>query len=120
MKLRLIMPHLTRLTISAYVLLIAVIIADCYFAEKHFWAALLLQLTPLILLLPGILHKYYRSYSWLCFLMLLYFASYVVQTYAPSRSFIDIIGLILSVGIFICAMFSSRYLQRLQRSIQAP
>lgn len=105
------MTPLSLLTLLAYGLFVLLLVIDSYSAEDYFWTALLLQLTPLLLLLPGMLQQYYRSYSWLCFLILLYFTSYVVQSYASSRSLIDIIGLILSAVIFISAMFNSRHLQ---------
>jgi uncharacterized membrane protein len=69
---------------------------------------------PLLLILPGLLTKHYRSYSWLCFLMLAYFISYVVQVYSPTRDLHDSFGLAATVVVFISAMFASRWLQRLQ------
>jgi uncharacterized membrane protein len=104
------------ITYSALLFLLAVIILDAWSAPKHFWKIWLLQSIPLLLLLPGLLQKHYRSYSWLCFLMLAYFTNYVVQVYSPSRGLLDWIGLLLSVVIFVSAMLASRWLQRLLRA----
>ena len=108
-------PTLNRLLwlcLSFYLLLLAIITLDTWQAPAHFWTAWSLQSLPLLLLLPGLLQKHYRSYSWLCFLLLLYFISYVVQVYASNRNGYDIAGLLVIVGLFITAMFSSRQLQR--------
>ena len=104
--------HLWLLTVSLYTLLCAVVLIDILQMDKNQGLVLFLQLAPLALLLPGLIGKHYRSFSWLCFLMLLYFSSYVVQVYAASRSTLDMAGLLLSILIFIAAMFTSRRLQR--------
>ena len=98
---------------SCYLSLLAVITLDTWFAAQHFWAVWLLQAIPLLLLMPGLLLKHYRSYSWLCFLILAYFTSYVVQVYSPSRGAYDWLGLMLTITIFISSMFASRWLQRI-------
>lgn len=100
------------LTYSAYIVLLAVIVWDTWVASGRFWVPLLLQLVPLLLLLPGLLSKYYRSYSWLCFIVLAYFTSYVVQVYSPTRQWHDWLALIATIIIFIAGMYASRWLQR--------
>lgn len=98
---------------AAYVLLIGVIIWDSIVTrQKWLWLPLILQVLPLLLLLPGMLRLYYRSYSWLCFLSLAYFTSYVIQVYSPTKLWHDWLGLIATIVIFISAMFASRWLQR--------
>lgn len=98
---------------SAYLVLLAVIIWDTWVATTdRFWIPLGLQLIPLLLILPGILQRYYRSYSWLCFLSLIYFTSFVVQVYSSNSQWQDWLGLVASVIIFITGMYASRWLQR--------
>lgn len=104
--------QLWLITMSLYGLLCAVVVMDVLQVEKHQGLVFFLQLAPLALLLPGLITKHYRSFSWLCFLMLLYFSSYVVQVYASSRSPLDIAGLLLSILLFVGGMFTSRKLQR--------
>ena len=118
-------PAIDRLLLLSYCLymaLIAVITLDTFFttgnSEKQtsFWLPWLLQVVPLLLLFPGMLQKHYRSFSWVCFLMLAYFTSYVVQVYS-SASLIDWLGLILVVTLFVISMYCSRLLQRLVKGI---
>ncbi|MGH1484580.1 MAG: DUF2069 domain-containing protein [Cellvibrionaceae bacterium] len=101
------------LTYSCYIALLAVITLDAWSAQQHFWKVWLLQAVPLLLLMPGLIQKHYRSHSWLCFLILAYFTGYVVQVYSPTRGIYDWIGLMLTITLFISAMFASRWLQRL-------
>jgi uncharacterized membrane protein len=100
---------------TCYLLLLAAITLNTWQSPLHFWSAWLLQVLPLLLLLPGMIMKYYRSYSWLCFLMLAYFTNFVVQAYAPNRDYYDWLGLGLTIVLFISAMFASRWLQRLTK-----
>jgi uncharacterized membrane protein len=101
------------LTFMGYITLLVVIALDSWVASEAFWGIWILQTIPLLLILPGLLTKYYRSYSWLCFLMLAYFISYVVQVYSPTRDLHDWFGLVATVAVFMSAMFASRWLQRL-------
>ena len=78
------------------------------------WAIWLLQSAPLLLLLPGLLKRYYRSFSWLCFLMLFYFVRAVEGSAMSTADITDHIFLTLTVGLFISSMFASRWLQRYQ------
>ena len=73
---------------------------------------LLFQSLPLLVVLPGLYRNHYRAYSWLCFIVLMYFTAYVVEVGSPLREWTDVLGLILSVMLFISAMFTSRQLQR--------
>ena len=74
---------------------------------------LAIQWLPLLLFVPGMITKtHYRTYSWLCFVILLYFTAYVVEIGSPFMQWTDIVGVCLSVILFISAMFTSRYMQR--------
>lgn len=98
-----------------YIALLVIITLDTLILVDHsnkFWPAWLLQIVPLLMLLPGIMLKRYRSFSWVCFLMLLYFSSFVVQVYTDYQQWIDWLGLMVTVTIFITAMITSRSLQR--------
>lgn len=69
---------------------------------------------PLLILWPGMRKKRYRSYSWLCFVILLYFVKAVEGSLSSVASWIDFTMLVLSVIIFISAMLTSRWLQYTQ------
>ena len=73
---------------------------------------LLFQSLPLLVVLPGIYRNRYQAYSWLCFIILMYFTAYVVEVGSPLREWTDYLGLTLSILIFVSAMFTSRQLQR--------
>lgn len=74
-----------------------------------FWVV---QLVPLLLVLPGLKAGYPRSYIWLCLLLLLYFIKGVDGIISPSRAWIDYVVLSISVLLFISAMLTSRWLQQ--------
>lgn len=76
------------------------------------WTILIAESLPLLLLLPGLWQKYHRSYSWLCFLMLIYFIKAVDGAFAPQSDWGDYMFVILSVSTFISAMLTARWLQR--------
>lgn len=72
---------------------------------------LLFQSLPLLIILPGLYRNQHRAYSWLCFIMLIYFIAYVAEVGSPLREWTDYLGLTLSILLFISAMFTSRQLQ---------
>ena len=61
-----------------------------------------------ILLLPGLLKNYYRGYSWLCFVLLVYFVFAVQGSLMSTAGLLDHIFLFLTVILFIVAMMTSR------------
>ncbi|MFS1522604.1 DUF2069 domain-containing protein [Microbulbifer sp. 2304DJ12-6] len=72
-----------------------------------------IQTLPLLLVLPGLIQQRYRSYLWLCFILLLYITSGIVDVMMPSRGWQDGAMLTLSLILFFSAMMSSRW-HRLQ------
>lgn len=81
------------------------------------WTALTLQSLPLVLLLPSLIGNHYRAYSWLCFIMLLYFIFAVMNALISTAGTVDYLFLLLTVLTFIAAMMASRWLQRVQKHI---
>ncbi|MBX2858133.1 MAG: DUF2069 domain-containing protein [Cellvibrionaceae bacterium] len=73
------------------------------------WAA---QSAPLLLLLPGLLKQHYRSFSWLCFVLLFYFLRAVEGSAMSNARPSDHVFLVLTVCLFTSSMFASRWLQR--------
>lgn len=76
---------------------------------------LILQILPLLALLPGMIKKWYRSYSWLCFIVLFYFIFAVQLVLSNGRDLTDFIFTGLIVLLFISSMMTSRWLQRWQK-----
>ena len=76
------------------------------------WTILAIQLLPLLAFLPGIIKKHYRSYSWLCFVLLIYFIRAVEGVFMSNANAMDGVFLLLVVALFINSMLCSRWLQR--------
>ena len=76
----------------------------------------LVQSLPLMIFIPGILRttepQSWRTYSWLCFVILIYFTHAVTNCMSPLVNWKDIAQLGLSISLFISAMMTSRWLQR--------
>jgi len=65
------------------------------------WAVWLFQSLPLLALLPGLLRKYYRSFSWLCFLLLFYFIKAIEGVFMSTATGLDYVFLTLTVLLFV-------------------
>ena len=67
---------------------------------------------PLIIFVPGILSRKYRSASLLCFVLLLYFMLAVQSLFMPGGTLAEVFVLTVIVLLFTVAMFYSRWQQR--------
>ncbi len=113
--------RITRLfTLACYAGLLAEFALLNIFRPQGSWSLWLVQTVPLLLVLPGILANRHRSYSWLCFVLLIYFIAYVVNVMSPLYTWPDSLALTLTVIMFITAMMSSRWLQRYQQHCPRP
>ena len=99
-------------TFICYAGLLAMFAALNLTRQEGSLATWLMQTLPLLVVLPGLLKDKHRSYSWLCFVILIYFTAYVVEVMSPLFVWTDALALTLSVVIFIAAMLASRWLQR--------
>jgi len=73
-----------------------------------------MQCLPLLLVLPGIIAQRHKSYSWLCFILLMYFTAYVVEIGSPLFTWTDATALSFTVVMFVGAMLTSRWIQHIQ------
>lgn len=80
-------------------------------AERGSLTLWLVQMVPLLIFLPGLIKHHYRTYSWLCFVLLFYFTAFVVDAMSPFRDWADYLGVALSVIMFLSAMMASRWRQ---------
>ena len=85
------------------------------FGETGSIAVWCFQSIPLLALTPGIYKHNYRSYSWLCFILLFYFIFAVERSMISTSTFTDYVFLGLVVALFISAMMTSRWVQRSQK-----
>lgn len=109
-----------RITFLCLALLLVVIAADTVIIPSNnrspnavVWLILSL---PLLIFLPGMRKGKISSFTWLSFVSLLYFAQSVVALFAPWWRWLDVLHLILTVTLFISAMFSVRYMARSKRA----
>ena len=72
----------------------------------------LVQCVPLAIFAPGLWRQRYRTYNWLCFVILLYFTWSVTNLMSPFAHWRDALVLVLSVSLFISAMLTSRWRQQ--------
>jgi uncharacterized membrane protein len=72
------------------------------------------HIVPLLMMLPGMLKNHYRSYIWLCFVLLFYFMTAVIQAFAPEYGWFPKFEVALIVLLFISAMMFSRWWQSYQ------
>lgn len=108
----------TSINYTLYALLIGVIIFWNLNRDEGFkLAVLLLQSLPLLAFLPGMIQKVYRSYSWLCFILLFYFIFAIQSVFSTIRDPSDFVFLALIVLLFISSMMASRWVQRLQKGV---
>ena len=102
------------ITLLAYAALLMQLSVINITAETGSITRWVMQCLPLLLVLPGIAQQRYKSYSWLCFILLLYFTAYVVEVGSPLFTWTDASGLSFTVIMFIGAMLTSRWLQHWQ------
>ena len=77
------------------------------------WA---IQLLPLAILLPGLIRGGYRSYAWLCYVVMIYFMAAVINVFTPGYSWPPYIEIGLAVTIFIAALLYARFVRRVPTS----
>lgn len=102
-----------RLTLLSYALLLGLYtLLNLTRADGNmgWW---LMQCVPLLIFIPALIGNHYKAYSWLCFVVLLFYFTAVVPMLMgnPAEwSYWAQLGLIIS--LFISAMLTSRWRQR--------
>lgn len=82
-------------------------IADLHGARP--WVILLIELVPLLLFTPGIISGSPRAYSWLCFVVNLYFIKGALAAFDPNRSLFGILEMLASLAVFVSALLYIRW-----------
>ena len=82
-------------------------IADLHGARP--WVILLIELVPLLLFAPGIISSSPRAYSWLCFVVNLYFIKGALAAFDPNRSLFGILEMLASLAVFVSALLYIRW-----------
>ncbi len=109
-----------RITFFSVLALLVVIAFDTVISPSRerdpnvvVWLALSL---PLLIFLPGMHRAVIRSFAWLSFVSLLYFAQSVTALFVPAWRGLDVLHLILTVTIFLGAMLAVRFTARAART----
>lgn len=76
---------------------------------KLLWVILGLQLTPLLLLAPGLLLGNARAHAWACFVVNIYFIQGVVACIDPARALFGALETVISVSLFCSALLYTRW-----------
>jgi len=72
----------------------------------------LIQILPLLLMVPGLVRGGHRSFALLCFLCMMYFMAAVINAFTPGYTWPPYVEIALIVIMFVSAMFYARYVRR--------
>lgn len=84
---------------------------------KLLWVILGLQLTPLLLLVPGLLLGNARAHAWACFVVNLYFIQGVLAAFDPSKALYGWLLTLLSFSLFCAALMYTRWRFQYERKL---
>jgi len=84
---------------------------------KLLWVILGLQLTPLLLLAPGLLLGNARTHAWACFVVNLYFIQGVLAAFDPSKALYGWLLSLLSFSLFCAALMYTRWRFQYERKL---
>jgi uncharacterized membrane protein len=81
------------------------------------WVIGSVKLFPLLIVLPGMLKDSLRAHTWLCFIVLFYFTQAVVEAFLSKAASLDLFITLLTVAIFLSAMFYIKWERAEGRSL---
>ena len=102
--------YLKQLVRLSYLLLVLALAANLW-QQNQPPVIYLIVLLPLLMFAPGLWVNNLRTYIWMGFVLLLYFASAVFGVSKPQPTALDFAELVLSVVLFCTAMFYTRRTQ---------
>jgi uncharacterized membrane protein len=97
------------LAIISYLMLVAMIVYTEWKTPVD-WAVVSLKLIPLLIFVPGLIKQTFRTYSWICFVCLVYFVAIFPVAYTRSLWSDWLITALVTI-LFISSMMTSRWLQ---------
>lgn len=99
------------LVLGSYAGLLLLFTLLALITPEQSWKLWLVQILPLVIFVPGLWRGYHRTYSWICFVVLIYFTWSVTNLISPLAYWRDVVVVVLSVTLFISAMMASRWRQ---------
>lgn len=104
--------------LSRNIVLILLFLLIFYYLWSHLTTGvdpvfrILVSITPLLMCVPGIIYRKYKTASLLCFVLLLYFMVTVQSLFTPGNTLIESLVMADIVILFTLSMFYSRWQQR--------
>ena len=93
---------------GTYICLLLTLLANAVALDRPL-TIIVITLIPLLLFARGVWREDPRSLILLCFVVLMYFATVVINLGKPTRSGFDWLELVLITALFISAMMFSRW-----------
>lgn len=81
------------------------------------WVILLIELVPLLIVLPGMLLGSARGHSFTCYVINLYLIKGALAAFDPNRQLFGLLEMTVSVAVFISAMLYVRWRYQLDRRL---
>jgi uncharacterized membrane protein len=106
--------RLARQTIRVcYLLMLAILVVTSLpgFAHSNapVWFLVAIRTVPLLIFAYGLFRDNLRTYAWLSFVLLFYFTQAVVNIFTDLNYYLSIIMVIITVTLFLSAMFYIRW-----------
>lgn len=101
-----------RLSITLLVSLIGFLAISHTLRGQDVVFRVLVSCIPLLGFLPGLIAAQFRTGSWLCFVLLIYFVGFTTQLWIPGNIWGESIALFLTITLFVSAMMYARWQQR--------
>lgn len=93
-----------------YIALLLLLSLNALLGGKFNLVHWLIAVVPLLIFIPGLMKPQHRTYSWLCFVLLMYFL-FLVPLLMSYWSWIYWLLTLLVTLVFVAAMMTSRWLQ---------
>lgn len=107
------------LSLVSFLALIALLLVwNLFFADLHGarpWVIISIELIALLIIAPGMLLGSPRTHAWAAFIVNLYFIKGVLASIDPSRTWLGILEISLSVSLFFSALYYTRWSFQLNR-----
>ena len=107
------------LSLVSFLALIALLLVwNLFFADLHGarpWVIISIELIALLIIAPGMLLGSPRTHAWDAFIVNLYFIKGVLASIDPSRTWLGILEISLSVSLFFSALYYTRWSYQLIR-----
>lgn len=81
------------------------------------WVILLIELVPLLILVPGMLNGSPRGHSFTCYVVNLYLLKGALAAFDPNRQLFGLLEIAASVAVFVSALLFVRWRYQLDRRL---